>query len=456
MFLTFLFLFTGVLFVFAPDAKALTVTLNPVEFSTIYSYQQDVVLLDLALVPRKSGETLQALTVKDMLSSSTASKLASLTLWSDAGPEGFQGWLQDTEIASGGMDSTGVWIFSPLKLPIRDGGTRLFVSATAGQILSRRYLVQFGIPQLADANADGMYQTGDLGMFLDPADNGPTEALVNANMKELSPSSVLVSPQSAITSPSHGANVDKGSDVVVGGKARAVGGNPAVAVQLRWGTTGAVSSSEWKTVLSAATVTDWQYHWTPAVLGDMVLETRGLDTNGQSGQTQAITVHVVVPVPAATPPVSTPSTDSYQNTLVRTSDNAAVYYVYGGARWAFPNENIFKSWYADFSSVKVVDAQKLASWRLAGAVTYRAGTRLVKLQTDPKVYAVSKGGALRWVSTEAAAIVLFGSGWSRLVDDLSDAFFPHYTVGSALTVTSSYSPTAELAGSITIAQDKNL
>ena len=56
----------------------------------------------------------------------------------------------------------------------------------------------------------------------------------------------------------------------------------------------------------------------------------------------------------------------------------------------------------------VTDAQ-LAAYAIGGNVTYRPGTRLVKIQSDPKVYAVDAHGVLRWVKTEAAAIALYGS-----------------------------------------------
>ena len=54
---------------------------------------------------------------------------------------------------------------------------------------------------------------------------------------------------------------------------------------------------------------------------------------------------------------------------------------------------------------------------------------MVKIQTDPKVYAVAKGGALRWVQTEASATALYGASWNTKVDDLSDAFFADYAIG---------------------------
>jgi hypothetical protein len=70
---------------------------------------------------------------------------------------------------------------------------------------------------------------------------------------------------------------------------------------------------------------------------------------------------------------------------------------------------------------------------------------MVKLTTDPKTYAVDKGGVLRWVASEQAAVALYGTGWNRMIDDVSDAFFLTYKVGEPIYSAADYSPT--IAGS---------
>ena len=54
---------------------------------------------------------------------------------------------------------------------------------------------------------------------------------------------------------------------------------------------------------------------------------------------------------------------------------------------------------ATFPGVKIVSAADLASIPLGKNVTYRAGHNMLKFRTDNKVYAVTKGGVLRWVKT---------------------------------------------------------
>lgn len=110
----------------------------------------------------------------------------------------------------------------------------------------------------------------------------------------------------------------------------------------------------------------------------------------------------------------------------------AVYYYANSKRYVFPNETTYRSWFADFSSVRTISDTELSAIMIGGNITMRAGTNLVKITTDPKVYAVTRGGVLRWVETEQVANALFGSNWARRVVDVPDAFFVNYSIGSSL------------------------
>ena len=113
-----------------------------------------------------------------------------------------------------------------------------------------------------------------------------------------------------------------------------------------------------------------------------------------------------------------------------TQEDSAVYYIGSdGKRHAFPNSKIFFTWYKDFSGVRIITAEQLASIPLGTNVRYKPGSRMVKFTTDPKVYAVDANGVLRWVKTEAAAKALYGDNWNAMIDDMSDAFFSNYSFG---------------------------
>ena len=149
------------------------------------------------------------------------------------------------------------------------------------------------------------------------------------------------------------------------------------------------------------------------------------------------------PALAAAPPDS----------LIKGPDAAVYYLAQDGKRYVFPTFKTYASWYSDFSAVQTISLAELESYPLGGNVTYRGGVRLVKITSDPRVYAVSPGAILRWVETEQLATQLYGANWSTKVDDLPDPFFINYTIGSPIMSTGDYSPSASTASSPTIEVD---
>lgn len=149
-------------------------------------------------------------------------------------------------------------------------------------------------------------------------------------------------------------------------------------------------------------------------------------------------------VAAALSPIATHAA-APTGSLIKGTTSSSVYFLADGKRYSFPNEAVYKSWYADFSGVVTVPDSELASYMLGGNVTYRPGVKLIKVTTDPKVYAVSRYGVLRWVTTEEAAASLYGANWNTKVDDVADTFFTNYVVGAPITIATSYSVMNELS-----------
>jgi hypothetical protein len=142
--------------------------------------------------------------------------------------------------------------------------------------------------------------------------------------------------------------------------------------------------------------------------------------------------------------------------LVRGTLPAVYYEAADGKRYVFPNEKTYATWYAGFGAVETVSDTALATMQVGSNVTVRPGTRMVKVQTDPKVYAVAKGGTLRWVKTEAVAGALYGADWAAKIDDIPDAFFVNYKTGADIAAASDFDPAAETAGAPTIEADKGI
>ncbi len=134
----------------------------------------------------------------------------------------------------------------------------------------------------------------------------------------------------------------------------------------------------------------------------------------------------IVAVPAGTTVYCT------AGTLIKGSLSSVYYCGADGKRYVFVNDKAYFTWYSDFTTVKTISDADMAMIPLGGNITYRPGTRMVKIQSDPKVYAISRGGTLRWVSSEAIAVQLFGADWAKMIDDVSDAFFVNYKIGAQI------------------------
>jgi len=120
--------------------------------------------------------------------------------------------------------------------------------------------------------------------------------------------------------------------------------------------------------------------------------------------------------------------------LIRIQSNSSVYYCGAdGKRYVFPNAKTYATWYKDFSLVKVISLEDMSKIILGGNVTYRPGVKLVKIQTDSRVYAVDLNGTLRLMVTPPIAAKYYGATWNKNVEDIPDSFFTNYKVGKSIT-----------------------
>lgn len=156
---------------------------------------------------------------------------------------------------------------------------------------------------------------------------------------------------------------------------------------------------------------------------------------------------VVADVP---PPRDVPPPDAGPNPLVagdllRGTSNATIYaYASDRRRYLFPNERTYSSWYASFNGIRTLTDAELFAIPIGGNITMRPGTWLVKITTDPKVYAVTRCGTLHWLESESVALALYGPNWNvglpsptpgpgvRRTQDIPDAFFVNYSIGSRI------------------------
>jgi plastocyanin len=143
--------------------------------------------------------------------------------------------------------------------------------------------------------------------------------------------------------------------------------------------------------------------------------------------------------------------------LIKGSGSTVYYFGPDGRRYVFPNDKTYFTWFSDFSKVKQVPDGVLGTIPLARQnITYRPGKKMVKITTDPRTYVVDQGGVLRHIGSEQLAETLYGLNWKNQIDDVPDAFFVNYKVGTGIQTASDYKPQDVTAQTTTIAMDKQL
>lgn len=142
--------------------------------------------------------------------------------------------------------------------------------------------------------------------------------------------------------------------------------------------------------------------------------------------------------------------------LIKGSPTTVYYYAKDGKRYIFPNAKTYFSWYADFSLVKNVSDEVIRAISRGSNITYRPGIKMIKMDTDPKVYAVDANGTLRWVVSEEIALSLYGENWSKKIENLPEVFFTNYKIGTPIYSSSDFNPFEVASTAINIALDKNI
>ncbi|MFA5187875.1 MAG: S8 family peptidase [Patescibacteria group bacterium] len=144
------------------------------------------------------------------------------------------------------------------------------------------------------------------------------------------------------------------------------------------------------------------------------------------------------------------------NSQLIKGSTAAIYYLGSdGKRYTFPDQKVFFSWYDSFKGIKQISDRELSDFTLGGIVTYRPGA-MVKIQTDPKVYAVTQGGILRWIKNETIVQALYGNVWAQLIFDVPDSYFAIYKIGADINSALDFNPVIEKNNVPSIDIDKSL
>jgi hypothetical protein len=124
---------------------------------------------------------------------------------------------------------------------------------------------------------------------------------------------------------------------------------------------------------------------------------------------------------------------------IRSPYFSTVYYVTEDfERRPFMDAQTYFTYENSFDKVKVVSDATLPLLNLAGPMLPKPGVKLVKIQSDPKVYLVEENPddayrpILRWISSEELAINLYGEDWAKKVIDIPVTLFARFEIGDPI------------------------
>ena len=119
--------------------------------------------------------------------------------------------------------------------------------------------------------------------------------------------------------------------------------------------------------------------------------------------------------------------------LVKSVSGPTVYLAAAdGKRYVFFGEGQYFSWFRNFDTVQTVSNAAVAAMPLGGNVLYKPGSRLLKVASSPRIYAVGKDGAIHWVTSESVVQSVFGKYWKQQIDVIDEVSLADYTVGSPI------------------------
>ena len=266
------------------SAAATTVTMNAVTMPDyIYPQTFDNLLLDFTLTPAVA-DSLKALTVKNEGSARDFYDINRLVLWTDAGKTGFQGFAVDTEVAAAAYDdSSNLWVFSGLNDSVPASGKRYFVTVEtkAGATSGRSFV--FNLQAKYDANADGVYQSGDAGVYFGSKTVIPTDTQSGGATRMSGQTYDVYKPVAVMTNLSAGQEITASTYKIVG-KSKDQGGTGVKKLEV------CIDAVCADGVNTDGDYSTWEYSWANIAAGSHEVYAKATDNSDNVGQTEKITV----------------------------------------------------------------------------------------------------------------------------------------------------------------------
>ena len=122
-------------------------------------------------------------------------------------------------------------------------------------------------------------------------------------------------------------------------------------------------------------------------------------------------------------------------------------------RYPIPTTNTFLTWYplgSEKPIIRQLPDTEVVRIPIGGNVTYRPGTKNLKIASSSFKYAVSHGRVLHLISDSIVAVKIFGENWEDRVDTIPDAFLTNYIIGKKIETINDFDPAKEQELSPTI------
>jgi len=439
-------------------------TINPTPSEIYYASTFDNLVFDF-VVPDNDGyeDVLKALTAINSADTS-GTGIKNLKLYADDKEPGFQGMGVDKDLGNGIYSTThNYWYWDSLDEVVPVGGLRLFITIEGSSYISYDIVIQMRVHQLFDDDLDGEFDLGDRGVFVESDNDGSTDqnldSFVGQLLEELERD--FYEPKAAIDNVEDGQLIETDSFTITG-QAREQGEATTNLVSVGIKNLSSGFTNWFDVENTGIAYSTWKYYWQNIENGNYELSVMAKDSYDNSGvSSRVLSAEVNIPEEEPEPEPEDPEDvvgpgGILGGDLIKAESNALYYFGHNSKRYVFPNEKTYKTWYEDFSSVKTITLDDLSSISIGGNITYRPGVKMVKITTDPKVYAVDGGGTLRWVTTEDLAISLYGENWNQMIEDIPDAFFTNYSVGEPIESLSDFDPEAVMSAAVSISVDKDL
>lgn len=168
------------------------------------------------------------------------------------------------------------------------------------------------------------------------------------------------------------------------------------------------------------------------------------------------------------PPPAPPVAGVGPGNIIKASNLPAVYYIGSdNRRHLFPNERVYASWFPTFFGLKTVSPATLSSIAQGANVRVKPGNNLVQFVatradgrgfavTDSRVYALERGGTLRWIRSPGVAVALYGTMWERQIVPVPETEFSQYRVGVDILLADSFNRALVLGSVPSISADLGL